>query len=106
MDERDEQLRRIHDEIIKRFTDNGKLIEAGWAAMRIMTLPANISRTQETEMRRAFFSGAQHLYTSIMTVLEEGQEPTEKDIKRMELIETELEAFRMDMIATHSSGRA
>lgn len=44
-------------------------------------------------MRKAFFAGAQHLYASIMSFLEPGQEPTEKDEKRMEAIDKELRDY-------------
>jgi len=29
------QQRRLHDELMKRFTADGKLIEAGWQSMRL-----------------------------------------------------------------------
>jgi len=47
-------------------------------------------------MRNAFFAGAQHLFSSIMTILEPDAEPTEKDMQRMDLIDKELRAFIND----------
>jgi len=38
-------------------------------------------------------AGAQHLFSSIMTILDPGDEPTEADMKRMELIAKEMAAF-------------
>jgi len=56
-------------------------------------------------MRKAFFMGAQHLYASIMGILEPGAEPTDKDLDRMGLIHNELEAFRMEVTNIHKPGR-
>jgi hypothetical protein len=42
---------------------------------------------------RGEFFGAQHLFASLNSVLEEGEEPTEKDLRRMENIAAELIAF-------------
>ncbi len=46
-----------------------------------------------SECRLAYFFGAQHLFSSIMGVLDEGTEPTEDDLRRLDLINTELAAF-------------
>jgi len=74
-------------------TDEGKLIEAGWIAMRIACIPDNASEIQLDEMRKAFFAGAQHLFASIMVVLDLGSEPTDKDMERMNRINDELSQF-------------
>ncbi len=41
----------------------------------------------------AFFGGAQHLFASIMGILEPGAEPTDNDMHRLTLINNELEEF-------------
>jgi hypothetical protein len=53
-------------------------------------------KIQLQEMRQAFFAGAQHLFSSIMTILEPDAEPTDKDLERMDLIDKELRAFIND----------
>jgi hypothetical protein len=73
--------------------DAGKLVEAGWLAMRIAIMPANCSPTQLTEMRKAYYFGAQHVFASIMTVLSPGEEITEEDLARMSKLNDELNAF-------------
>jgi hypothetical protein len=88
-------LERVTEEL----TDKGKLIEAGWMAFRIYMIPTYATKDQIIDMRMAFFSGAQHLYGSIMTVLEPGDEPTEKDMDRMRLIHDEMEVFRLALEA-------
>jgi hypothetical protein len=82
-------LKRLSIEL----TDKGKLIEAGWVGLRLALRLEDAPKTQLEEMRKAFFAGAQHLFSSIMTVLDEGSEPTEADMRRMSQISDELEAF-------------
>lgn len=86
-------MRNIIDELTKQATDQGKLIEIGWLALRKMCIAENASDIQISEMRNSFFAGAQHLYASIMSVLEPGSEPTDKDLDRMRLIDNELREF-------------
>lgn len=84
--------RKIVDEATKMFADNGKLIEAGWHGFKISVLQ-NAPEVQITEMRKAFFAGAQHLFSSILNMLEPGQNETETDLSRMDLIDKELRDF-------------
>ena len=39
-------------------------------------------------------SGAEHLFSSIMAILDDGDEATENDLRRMELIDDEIRAWR------------
>lgn len=89
----DGQFAKIIDEVTKKLIDDGRLIEAGWRSLRIVAIPQNASDTQIREMRKAFFAGAQHLYASIMGFLEEGKEPTDTDMRRMENLDRELKRF-------------
>jgi hypothetical protein len=85
---------RAHlERLTKELVDSGKLIEAGWTSLRLMVIPLDASAMQLREMRMAFFAGAQHVFGSIMTFMEEGEEPTERDLERMDKIHQELEAF-------------
>lgn len=99
------QQNAIHDAIAKQLTDEGRLIEIGWQAMLVYVLPKDAPPVQVSEMRKAFFMGAQHLYASIMGILDPGAEPTDKDLERMSLIHNELEAFRMEVTNVHTPGR-
>lgn len=91
--------RKMCDDITKRLSDEGRLIEAGWMLLRFMSLPPEAPAIQIQEMRKAFFAGAQHLFGSIMSILEPGTEPTEKDMQRITLINRELETFVKQMKA-------
>ena len=88
------------DAITKSMVDSGKIIEAGWFGLKAMIFPNGCPEIQEREMRTAFFAGSQHLYTSILRCLEDGDEPTDKDMNRMSLIDAELKEF-IDDFQTH-----
>lgn len=85
--------RSIIDELLRQATDKGKLIELEWLSFVKAVMPPNASDVQISEMRKAFFAGAQHLFGSIMSILEPDAEPTEKDLERMTLIDIELKEF-------------
>ncbi len=90
-------LEHLHDKL----ADSGKLIEAGWVGMRLACDLVDAPADQLREMRMAFFAGAQHLFGSIITILEPGDEPTDKDLQRMDLIDKELKAFIADFAAKY-----
>lgn len=79
--------------MIKEFTDKGQIVEAGWQAYRMLSIPPNAPEIQVKECRLAYFFGAQHLFASMMGVLDEGSEPTDDDMKRLDNINEELTAF-------------
>ena len=85
--------REAVDKITKEFTDKGLIVEAGWMSLRTLALHEDTPPLQIDEMRSAFFAGAHHLFVSIMTVLDTGEEPTEKDMERLDLIHKELHNF-------------
>jgi hypothetical protein len=85
------------EQLSKRLADDGKLIEAGWVGMQLHAVPLDVSPVQLNEMRNAFMAGAQHLFCSIMTILDPGAEPTEADLRRMDLIHQELDAFGQEL---------
>lgn len=93
--ERREAIGKIADAIAGHYIDRGKIIEMGFAEMIRQTYPdyKSMPRDQLDDLRSAFFGGAQHLMGSIMGTLDPGSEPTEQDLRRMDLIHHELEAF-------------
>jgi hypothetical protein len=88
--------RAFLERLTRALTDQGKLIEAGFVGMRLACDLQDAPADQLREMRMAFFGGAQHLFSSIMSILEPGAEPTDKDLDRMSLISAELDAFIKD----------
>lgn len=81
------------ERLTRTLTDQGKLIEAGWVSLRLAAVPLDAPATQLDEMRNAFFAGAQHLFSSIMTMMEDGADATDGDMSRLGLIQTELDGF-------------
>src|SRR4051812_32352609 len=69
----------------KGLIEKGKLIEAGWVGLASVAYP-NITEQQYEMLRQAFFGGAQHLFASIMNVLDPDENPTEADMQRMNAI--------------------
>jgi len=103
-----EELNKILDPLVKRLSDDGRLIEMGWIALRRMAVPPDAPDIQVSEMRMAYMAGAQHLFASMMGFLDPGEEPTDTDMRRIELIHRELEAFRkeMELRVSKTEGRA
>lgn len=86
--------REYLERLTKELVDQGKLIEAGWIGLRLIAVPDDAPPVQLKEMRMAFFAGAQHLFSSILSFLEEGgDEPTAKDLARMDMVDNELREF-------------
>lgn len=84
--------------LAKALVDKGLLVEAGWMGFRLGAMHPDAPADQVSEMRLAFFAGAQHLFTSMMTMLDPDAEPTEQDMERMTQISKELERFTADVL--------
>jgi hypothetical protein len=93
--------RAFLERLSRELADKGKLIEAGWTGFRLAVISPDAPAIQLDEMRKAFFAGSQHLFTSIMTIMDPGQEPTEADLERLTLINKELEEFAKNLLANH-----
>lgn len=89
--------RAAHDTLIKKLADSGKLLEAGFTAMRILIVPPGASEGQVSDMRIAYMAGAQHLFASLMAMLDPDKEPTMADMRKMSLIDAELRAFEGEL---------
>jgi hypothetical protein len=101
--ERREAIGTVADQLAGHYVDRGLVIAIGFAAMIEAAYPAwrQMPKDQIRELRAAFFGGAQHLFGSIMGILDPGTEPTERDLRRMDLIAHELEAFIEEFKQTH-----
>lgn len=84
------------DDISRALTDQGLIIAAGWKGFELGVVDVDAPTIQRQEMRLAFFAGAQHLFASIMGILEPDAEPTEKDLQRMDQIARELKRFEAE----------
>ena len=98
MDEdRRKKVREIANKLTKDLANQGKIIQGGWRAYELMVLPEKAGATQRRETRLAFFGGAQHLWASIIVSLDPGTEETPMDLRRMDLIQKELDDFILEM---------
>lgn len=97
----DQKKRALVEQITRQLTDDGKIIEAGWESLRIMTIPDNAPAMQLGAMRDAFFAGAQHLFGSMVTIMDADEEPTDNDLFRMGQIDAELKRFIKEFSVRH-----
>lgn len=81
------------EKLSKEFADKGRLIEVGWLSFRAIAVPPTASEGQVKDLRIAFFAGARHLFDSLMTIFESDDEPTETNMRRMALVNEELDAL-------------
>lgn len=82
------------NDLTKSLIDHGRIIEAGFAGYKLMAYSTTpLPAAQEEDLRNTFFAGAQHLFSSIMHVLDSGIEPTETDLNRLTLINNKLNEF-------------
>jgi hypothetical protein len=98
---RDPRISALVDALTKRLVDEGKLVEAGWVAYEKLVMHPDAPQLQRDECRIAFFAGAQHLFSSVLSFLDPGTEPTLKDLKRMSQLDTELRTFLVLFKAKH-----
>ncbi len=81
---------------LRNLTDQGKLIEAGWVGLRNRGGPARCSRDPARRNAQRVLCRCAASFSSIMSILDPGSEPTDKDLERMDLISKELRAFIND----------
>jgi hypothetical protein len=96
-----EELEKMVDALIKKASDKGQLIEVGWLSLRLVYDP-KASESQVETLREAFFAGASHVFTSIMTVMDSDREPTAQDLRRMALIQSEIQEFISEFRFKHN----
>jgi|SRR5215471_1490547 len=90
--------RAFLQQLMKRLADDGKIIESGWVSLRLVAIPLDAPAIQLSEMRKAYMAGAQHLFASIMSFLDDDDDdPTPDDLRRMDLISKELEEYQREL---------
>lgn len=88
-------------DLCKKLSSEGRLVEGGWRAYCLLSLNS-CSELQKSEMRKAFYFGAQHVFASILSILDPGEEPTEKDMETVTNVHAELKKFVEEMEAQHN----
>ena len=87
-------IEQAASDLTKDLTDRGKLVEAGFTVFASFAISKDAPPIQLSEMRLAFMAGAEHVFSSIMNILDPGDEPTAADLRRMDLIHRELDEWR------------
>jgi hypothetical protein len=90
-------LKRVQIDLIEK----GFLIEAGYTGFRLACDLHDAPKHQLEFGREAFFAGAQHLFAAIMGTLDPEAEPTDDDLRRMDLINGELQRFIREFAVRH-----
>lgn len=88
---------KVHDAIADSLIAQGKLIAGGFEIFRSVVLATHATDAQVEDLRIAWFAGAQHVFSSIMATLDEGEDATEADLQRMKNIADELDSFKHDL---------
>jgi len=96
---------KLINEITNKLIDEGTLIEAGFVIFldKEGLSKERLSYEQIEPLRLAFFCGAQHLFGTITTMLDEGTEPTDADLRKMDSILHELQRFVETLKSRHAS---
>lgn len=93
--------REAVETLTRDLVDRGLLIEAGWVGLKHACDLHDAPQIQIDEMRQAFFAGAQHVFSSLMAMLEPGDDPTAADLSRMDKIDAELRGFIAEFEKKH-----
>jgi hypothetical protein len=89
--------RAFLERLTKQLANEGKLVEAGWVALRLNCISDKAPAIQLQEMRLAYMAGAQHMFASLIGIMDEDRKPTADDMKRMELIANELKGYEQEL---------
>jgi hypothetical protein len=94
--------------LTEALANSGMLIYGGWKLFEKAFIPPIVSDQQRHDMMIGFIAGADHLWYSLLATTQPGDDLTEGEEKRMEMIENELQTFReyMKSIRTQPSVRS
>lgn len=83
--------------ITKQMIKEGKIIRAGWVGFEDACVPHEAGPIQRAQTEAAFYGGALHLFTSIMSGMEDDEEEGEKQLNKIHIELREFEA-RLKML--------
>lgn len=103
-----EKLSPVEKEALKMtrtLANEGQLIMGGFAAwMLINKINFRIPDPEHAKYADAYFAGAEHLWSSIMATFDPGEEETPADMRRMDLIQKEVDAWREKKWTAYAKG--
>ena len=74
-------------------------IAEAWAITAATIIPEAAGETQRNDLRTAFYLGAGSFFDVLVHFLDDGDEPTEADMRRLDALYAELVAFKQQAIA-------
>jgi len=80
---------RLAQELI----DQGRIMEAGWQSLKVLSISPQAPAVQIQEMRNVFYAGASWLLDQMLKMLEPGEDPSEADERRMKQLQQELDSY-------------
>lgn len=75
-----------------------KRLGKGWEEFVKAVLPADAPAIQLQEMRRAFYGGAETMFSTLLSAVSGVEEPTGADLQVMSDLAEEINAFAKDML--------
>lgn len=98
MKTRDQIVAELSAKLTRSAADSGNVVFLGFVSMVAVMFPraAEDDALLDT-LRVAYYNGAQHLFASIMSVMDSDREPTPGDMERMSKINDELYVFVKEM---------
>lgn len=78
----------------------GKIVEGGWISLKMMAYN-HLNPVLAEEFRTVFFAGACHAFFTMLSMMTEGDEPTDEDVNRMSKLHQELETFYLAFKLKH-----
>lgn len=76
---------------------NKYFLKEAWSKYKSDIIPKNASDTQISETKKAFYSGAMCLFIILNKNIDEGTEPTEKDLSLLDNITIEFDEYRKEL---------
>lgn len=80
-------------------------VREAWTDFEASVMPKNAPEVQRVGMRWAFYAGALSLFSTIMTMLEPGQDATEADLANMDDLKKEFDAYQAELQAEAARSR-
>lgn len=85
-------MKKLHDDVARGLVDRGLLVEAGFHVIEMKLKEQGKNVAERNEAKVMFFSGAHHVFSAIIGILDPGVEPTNADLRRLTQLHTELQA--------------
>lgn len=93
---RNDRMTEVEKLAVKMHHDlanQGKVLAGGFEALKILNAEM-VNSSDIPLMEHCYYSGADHVIMTLLNVLDEGNEPSERDMKRFDQIMEELLRWR------------